>query len=75
MAKKILVVYGSRYGGTAEIAEEIGKVLKQEQFDVDVQSADHIGNPSRKTRLDTMLLLSAAVYTPGCGVKKPLTLS
>jgi menaquinone-dependent protoporphyrinogen oxidase len=47
MAKKILVVYGSRYGGTAEIAEEIGKVLKQEQFDVDVQSADHIGNPSR----------------------------
>jgi menaquinone-dependent protoporphyrinogen oxidase len=47
MAQKVLVAYGSRYGGTAEIAEEIGKVLKQEDFEVDVRSADHVGNPAR----------------------------
>ena len=47
MATKVLVAYGSRYGGTAEIAEEIGKVLKQEHCEVDVQSADHISNPAR----------------------------
>ncbi|HEY95017.1 MAG TPA: hypothetical protein G4O15_08780 [Dehalococcoidia bacterium] len=47
MAKKILVAYGSKYGGTAEIAEEIGKVLKQEALEVDVHSADHVSNPAR----------------------------
>ena len=47
MSKKVLVAYGSKYGGTAEIAEEIGKVLKQEEFEVDVFSADHIKNPAR----------------------------
>ena len=47
MAQKVLVAYGSRYGGTAEIAEEIGKVLKQEDFEVDVRSADHAGNAAR----------------------------
>ena len=47
MAKKILVAYGSKYGGTAEIAEEIGKVLKQEALEVDVFSADHASNPSK----------------------------
>ena len=47
MAQKVLVAYGSRYGGTAEIAEEIGKVLKQENLEVDVFSADHVKNPTR----------------------------
>lgn len=47
MAQKVLVAYGSRYGGTAEIAEEIGKVLKQEDLEVDVFSADHPGNPAK----------------------------
>ena len=47
MARKVLVAYGSKYGGTAEIAEEIGKVLKQENLEVDVFSADHVKNPTR----------------------------
>lgn len=47
MAQKVLVAYGSRYGGTAEIAEEIGKVLKEEGLEVDVRSADHAVNAAR----------------------------
>ena len=47
MTQKVLVAYGSRYGGTAEIAEEIGKVLKEEGLEVDVRSADHAVNAAR----------------------------
>ncbi len=36
MEKKILVVYASRAGATAEIAEEVGKVLAAEGLKVDV---------------------------------------
>ena len=58
MAKKVLVAYGSRYGGTREIAEEIGKVLKQEDLEVDVLSADRAGDP---TQYDA-LIIGSAVY-------------
>jgi menaquinone-dependent protoporphyrinogen oxidase len=58
MSKKVLVTYGSRYGGTREIAEEIGKVLKQEDLEVDILSADRAGDP---TRYDA-LIIGSAVY-------------
>jgi menaquinone-dependent protoporphyrinogen oxidase len=38
---KVLVVYGSRHGGTQGIAERIGEVLRTEGLDADVRAADH----------------------------------
>ena len=38
----VLVVYGSRHGGTRGIAERIGQTLRREGLDVDVVSADHV---------------------------------
>ena len=38
MEKQVLVVYGTKYGATAEIAERIGQVLR-----ADVQPADRVG--------------------------------
>jgi menaquinone-dependent protoporphyrinogen oxidase len=40
----VLVAYGSKYGATAEIAEKIGEVLKQEGLQVDVKNARNIKN-------------------------------
>ena len=37
---KVLVVYGSRHGGTRGIAERIGDVLRSEELAVDVTDAD-----------------------------------
>ncbi|UCC16101.1 MAG: flavodoxin domain-containing protein [Dehalococcoidales bacterium] len=47
MAKKVLVAYGSKYGGTKEIAEKIGEVLRQENMEVDVLSGDRAGDPTQ----------------------------
>jgi menaquinone-dependent protoporphyrinogen oxidase len=41
---KALVVYGTRYGTAAEIAEEIAKILKDEQLDVDLMNAKSTKN-------------------------------
>ena len=45
MAKKVLVAYGTKYGGTREIAEKIGEVLKEENLEVEVLSGDRAGDP------------------------------
>jgi menaquinone-dependent protoporphyrinogen oxidase len=37
---KILVVYATKYGGTREIAEKIGQVLRQGGLQADVRSVD-----------------------------------
>ena len=37
MSKKVLVVYASKYGATAEIAEKIGKALLHAGFDTDIK--------------------------------------
>ncbi|OGN87029.1 MAG: hypothetical protein A2158_06085 [Chloroflexi bacterium RBG_13_46_14] len=58
MAKKVLVAYGSRYGGTREIAEKIGDVLKQENLEVDVLSADRAGDPAQYDGV----IIGSAVY-------------
>lgn len=42
MRVKVLIVYGSKYGATAEIAEKIGEVIKQEGLQVDVKNARDI---------------------------------
>ncbi len=39
---KVLVVYGSRHGGTRGIAERIGDVLRTEGLDVEVTPTDHV---------------------------------
>ena len=39
---KVLVVYGSRHGGTRGIAQEIGKVLRSEGLAIDVGPADRV---------------------------------
>jgi menaquinone-dependent protoporphyrinogen oxidase len=44
MSEKVLVAYGSKYGATAEIAEAIGEVLRESGLDVEVLSADSVGD-------------------------------
>jgi menaquinone-dependent protoporphyrinogen oxidase len=36
---KAIVIYGTRWGGTMGVAEKIGKVLREERYDVDVIDA------------------------------------
>jgi menaquinone-dependent protoporphyrinogen oxidase len=38
---KALIVYGTRYGAAASTAEEIGKILQQERFEVRVANAKY----------------------------------
>jgi menaquinone-dependent protoporphyrinogen oxidase len=44
MMAKVLIVYGSRHGGTRGIAERIGDVLRSNVLDVDVSPADRIAD-------------------------------
>jgi menaquinone-dependent protoporphyrinogen oxidase len=41
---RVLVVYGSRHGGTRGIAERIGDVLRTEGFEVEVSPAERAGD-------------------------------
>lgn len=43
---RILVAYGSKYGATAEIAEAIGRTLRDRGFDVDVLRARDVRSVS-----------------------------
>ncbi len=58
MSQQVLVAYGSRYGGTREIAEEIGKALRQENLEVDVLPADRAGDPDQYSAF----IIGSAVY-------------
>jgi menaquinone-dependent protoporphyrinogen oxidase len=42
MDKQVLVAYATKYGATAEIAEKIGQVLRQEGLTTDVLPADRV---------------------------------
>ena len=44
MIMKALIVYGTRYGSTAEIVEEIGKILKDRGAEVDILDAKEANN-------------------------------
>jgi menaquinone-dependent protoporphyrinogen oxidase len=42
MTKKILVTYASRTGSTAGVAEEVGKTLRENEYDVDVLAMEQV---------------------------------
>jgi len=44
MAITVLVAYASKYGATAEIAEKIGQLLRQEDLQADVLPVNRVGN-------------------------------
>jgi menaquinone-dependent protoporphyrinogen oxidase len=44
MDKKVLVIYASKYGATAEIAKKIGEVLQQEGLPADVLPVKSVKN-------------------------------
>ncbi|MBN1991990.1 MAG: flavodoxin domain-containing protein [Anaerolineae bacterium] len=44
MSIQVLVAYATKYGATAEIAERIGKVLRQAGLPADVLPADKVSN-------------------------------
>ena len=44
MDSQVLVAYGTKYGATAEIAEKIGEVLREEGFEPDVLPADSVAD-------------------------------
>jgi len=58
MAEKILVVYASKYGATAEIAGKIGSVLRQEGLEADVMPVDQL----KDLKPYTAVVLGSAVY-------------
>lgn len=58
MTKRILVVYASKYGSTAEIAEKIGEALRGVGFQVDVFPAERANDV---TNYDAVVL-GSAVY-------------
>jgi menaquinone-dependent protoporphyrinogen oxidase len=55
---KILIAYGTKYGGTAEIAEKIGQVLREAGLTVDVLPADRAGDLAAYEAV----VLGSAVY-------------
>ncbi len=58
MEKQILVAYATKHGATAEIAEKIGEVLRQEGLEAEVLPADRAGDPSAYGAV----VLGSAVY-------------
>lgn len=58
MSERILVAYASKYGSTAEIAEAIGQVMQEAGLEVDVLSADAVGDLAAYRAV----VLGSAVY-------------
>ena len=58
MCNQILVAYATKYGGTAEIAEKIGQVLRQAGLRTDVLPANRVGNLTSYK----VVVLGSAVY-------------
>jgi menaquinone-dependent protoporphyrinogen oxidase len=55
---RVLVAYGTKHGGTAEIAEAIGKALRDSGFRVDVHRARRV----RSLEPYSAVVLGSAVY-------------
>jgi menaquinone-dependent protoporphyrinogen oxidase len=64
---KVLVVYGSRHGGTRGIAEKIGEVLRTEGLDAEVAAADQVADASAADAF----VVGSGVYM-GSWLKEPL---
>lgn len=58
MEERVLVAYGTKYGATAEIAERIGELLREEGVEADVTPA---GEPSDPASYDAVVV-GSAVY-------------
>jgi menaquinone-dependent protoporphyrinogen oxidase len=58
MDKKVLVVYATKYGATAEIAKRIGQTLSKKGLAVDVQPADQVSDLAAYQAV----VLGSAVY-------------
>lgn len=58
MKTQVLVVYATKYGATAGIAEKIGQVLREAGLIVDVKPADQAGDPATYQAV----VLGSAVY-------------
>ena len=58
METRVLVVYATKYGATAGIAEKIGQVLQEAGLAVDVKRADQAGDPAGYQAV----VLGSAVY-------------
>ncbi len=58
MNNTVLVVYATKYGATAEIAERIGQTLRQAGMQAEVVSADKAGDPANYSAV----VLGSAVY-------------
>jgi menaquinone-dependent protoporphyrinogen oxidase len=58
MNRQVLVTYASKYGATAEIAEKIGEVLRQEGVPADVLPVKQVDDLTPYTAV----ILGSAVY-------------
>lgn len=58
MKEKVLVAYGSKHGMTAEIAERLGRVMREAGLDADVKPAGKAGKPAAYGAV----VLGSAVY-------------
>jgi menaquinone-dependent protoporphyrinogen oxidase len=65
---KVLVVYGSRHGGTQGIAERIGEVLTSEGLEAQVESADRV----RDIGAPDAVVIGSGVYM-GRWLEEPVT--
>jgi menaquinone-dependent protoporphyrinogen oxidase len=63
----VLVVYGSRHGGTRGIAEKIGEVLRTEGLEAEVAAADQVADVSAADAF----VVGSGVYM-GSWLKEPL---
>jgi len=63
----VLVVYGSRHGGTRGIAERIGEVLRTEGLEADVAAADQVADLSAADAF----VVGSGVYM-GSWLKEPI---
>jgi menaquinone-dependent protoporphyrinogen oxidase len=61
MSQKVLVTYGTKHGATAEIAEKIGAVLKENGLETDVLPVKDVSNPAPYSAV----VLGSAVYVGG----------
>lgn len=64
---KVLVVYGSRHGGTRGIAERIGDVLRTEGLDAEVEAADQVAGAGNADAV----VVGSGVYM-GSWLKEPV---
>jgi menaquinone-dependent protoporphyrinogen oxidase len=59
METKVLVAYASKYGATAEIANKIGEILRQDDLTIDVFPVEQLDG---LTSYDAVVLGSAVYY-------------